>query len=251
MRKKSSARARLFVGSSQESLEYAYAIQENLDDHAEVTVWDQGIFELTKTSLESLVKALDKCDFAVFVFSPTDTVLLRKTKQKVVRDNVIFELGLFMGKLGRDRTFVVVPKGISEFRIPTDLAGVTTGEFNPRRNDKNLKAAFGPFCNKIRAKIKRKPKLIRSQRRPKSRKKAKPTANLQILRASYGHEHDRVDVTKQLHDAVADDKLSLTVGNQIAGDPVPGTVKDLIVAYRHNNKTLEKTVVEGAMLNLP
>ena len=76
--KNNAFRPRLFVGSSHESLDYAYAIQQNLDDDAEVTVWKQGIFQLTKTAVESLIKALDKSDFAVFVFAPNDVLRLRR-----------------------------------------------------------------------------------------------------------------------------------------------------------------------------
>jgi len=38
----------LFVGSESESIEIAYAIQENFERVPEVTVWTQGIFDLSK-----------------------------------------------------------------------------------------------------------------------------------------------------------------------------------------------------------
>ena len=136
-------RPRLFIGSSNESLDYAYAIQQNLEDDTEVTVWKNGIFQLTKTAVESLIKALDKSDFAVFVFAPNDVLRLRKKNFAAVRDNVIFELGLFVGKIGRTRTFVVAPKGVKQLRIPTDLAGLTLGQFDARRKDKNLELRLG------------------------------------------------------------------------------------------------------------
>ena len=59
MQKKKMVRPRLFIGSSTESLKYSYAIQEELEDSAEVTVWTQGIFKLTKTSIQSLIMALE------------------------------------------------------------------------------------------------------------------------------------------------------------------------------------------------
>ena len=47
------------------------AIQANLDDYAEVTVWSQGVFQLADTAIGALVRALGRTDFAVFVFAPT------------------------------------------------------------------------------------------------------------------------------------------------------------------------------------
>ncbi|OCK50626.1 hypothetical protein BA768_19550 [Chryseobacterium sp. CBo1] len=66
---------RLFIGSSKESLDVAYSIQESLNYDANCTVWTQGIFQLNKTSLDSLIKALDNFDFAIFVFKPDDVTM--------------------------------------------------------------------------------------------------------------------------------------------------------------------------------
>ena len=84
---------RLFVASSTESIDIAYAVQENLDHEMEVTVWTQGIFELSKTALESLYKMAEKVDAAAFVFSPHDEAFVRGKMKPAVRDNVVFELG--------------------------------------------------------------------------------------------------------------------------------------------------------------
>ena len=143
---------KLFIGSSVEGLNVAYAIQQNLTHDAEATVWDQGVFELSKTTIESLINVVDVVDFGIFVFSPDDTIVMRGNESTTVRDNVLFELGLFVGKLGRDRVFYVVPDG-SSVHIPTDLMGVTPGKYDPNREDKSIQAATGSACNQIRIKI--------------------------------------------------------------------------------------------------
>lgn len=144
---------RIFVGSSKESIDIAYAVQENLEHDAEVTVWDQGILDLSQYTLDSLISALDDFDFGVFIFSPDDVVRIRNDEVVATRDNVIFELGLFVGRLGKERSFIIIPKGTDNFHLPTDLLGITPTMFEPNRQDKNIVAALGPSCNKIRKAI--------------------------------------------------------------------------------------------------
>lgn len=141
---------RLFVGSASESLEVAYAVQEELDRALEVTVWTQGIFQPSRTTMENLTEQPKKFDAALFIFTPDDAAVLSGEPKRVVRDNVIFELGLFVGALGRDQTFILLPRDVTDLHLPSDLAGVTLLEYNHHRQDCNLVAAVGPACNKIK-----------------------------------------------------------------------------------------------------
>lgn len=147
------AKPRVFIGSSVEGLNVAYAVQQNLLHDAEVTVWDQGVFELSKTTIESLSKALQESDFAIFVFSPDDLVKIRSTSSSAVRDNVLFEFGLFVGKLGRDRVYFLTPM-TGELHLPSDLLGVTPGKYEENRSDGSMRAATGAACNQIRIQLK-------------------------------------------------------------------------------------------------
>ena len=143
-------RPKLFIGSSVEGLKVAYAIQENIEHQAEVTVWDQDVFKLSRNTLEELIRLIDLFDFAVFVFGSDDIKIIRGNKISTPRDNVIFELGLFIGTLGINRTFFVLPRDNVKIHLPTDLAGIHSGDYDAARSDGNLKAALGPFCNKLR-----------------------------------------------------------------------------------------------------
>jgi len=143
-------RPRLFIGSSVENLSVANAIQENLEYDANVTVWNQGVFNLSSTTIDDLLKCLDNTDFGIFVFNPEDITNLRDKTFSTVRDNIIFELGLFIGKLDKRRVFYVIPRDNKGLHLPTDLIGLAPGKYDSKREDKNLKAALGPFCNQVR-----------------------------------------------------------------------------------------------------
>lgn len=143
---------RVFIGSSVEGLNVAYAVQQNLLHDAEVTVWDQGVFALSKTTIESLSKALQESDFAVFVFSPDDLVKIRSTTSSAIRDNVLFEFGLFIGKLGRERVYFLTPM-TGDLHLPSDLLGITPGKYEESRSDGSMQAATGAACNQIRTQM--------------------------------------------------------------------------------------------------
>jgi predicted nucleotide-binding protein len=140
-------RPEVFVGSSAEGLSIAEAIQVNLDHEYEVTPWSQDDW-LGKSPLEALVRAAATVDFAVLVLTPDDLVMKREKGGQQPRDNVLFELGLFMGKLGRERTFIVHERG-RPLDWPTDLAGITPATF-ARRADNNMRAALGSVCSQLK-----------------------------------------------------------------------------------------------------
>jgi len=141
---------RLFIGSSVESLRIAYGIQENLDYDAECTVWTQGIFRPTRQALDELVQTLATVDFAAFVFTSEDLATIRGQEHAIVRDNVIFELGLFAGRLGPGRCFMVAPRSNPQMHLPSDLLGLAPLTYDDQRSDGNELAALGAPCNAIR-----------------------------------------------------------------------------------------------------
>lgn len=144
---------KLFIGSSSESKVIAYAVQQELEDDAEITVWSQGIFKLSNNYLEDLIKSLELFDFAILVYSPDDKATIRNRDLTIPRDNVVFETGLFMGRLGKERVYFLRPKNVSDFHILSDLSGISFGTYDSERSDKNFRSAVGPFCNEVRERI--------------------------------------------------------------------------------------------------
>lgn len=142
------AKPLIFVGSSTEGLNVARAIQINLRDAAEVVVWDQGPFALSKTYIESLEELLHQADFAVFVFTADDISIARNRPSYAPRDNVLIEAGLFMGRKGRERTFLVCEGGV-DIKVPSDLDGVALATYQASdRTD--AEAWVGPASTQIR-----------------------------------------------------------------------------------------------------
>lgn len=143
----------LFIGSSKEALEVARALQAELDGDCEPTVWDQGVFSPGNATLTDLYDRASRSDFAALVLTPDDVVRSRGRQVEAARDNVVFELGLFMGALGPRRVFIVRPRN-QRLWLPTDLAGITTCEYNARRRDGDVRAAIGVAAGTIRRRIK-------------------------------------------------------------------------------------------------
>jgi predicted nucleotide-binding protein len=141
-------RPRVFIGSSTEGLPVAEGIQVGLDHAAECTIWNQAVFGLSSTTIETIVDAAAGFDFAVLILTPDDTTTRRGKSADSPRDNLIFELGLFTGILGRARTFLVYPRDTNIY-MPSDLAGVTAATY-AERSDGNLEAAVGPVCTRIK-----------------------------------------------------------------------------------------------------
>jgi hypothetical protein len=146
-------RPALFVGSSSEGLRIAEAVQVVLDPVCEVELWTQGTFGLTQGTLESLVMALSRFDFALLVLTADDMTVSRGTEKATARDNVLFELGLFIGSLSRDRTFILHDR-TNPPALPSDLAGITAATFAPHISG-NLEAALGAPCARIRTSVER------------------------------------------------------------------------------------------------
>lgn len=141
---------KVFIGCSTSSINIAKDIQRELSDVSQVKIWNEGTFQLGQGNLGSLMKALDNFDFAILILTPDDKLVSDKNIMMSPRDNVIFELGLFMGRLGRNRAFVVMKEDQS-IKVPSDLNGIIFGMLSDC--DEPSDESISSVCNKIRTQI--------------------------------------------------------------------------------------------------
>jgi hypothetical protein len=149
-----SSRPSMFVGSSKEGLAIAKAFQQNLDRECEIAIWCQGVFGLGGGTLETLLNRVKKFDFGVFILTADDITFSRVTEQPSPRDNVLLELGMFLGTLGRERTFIIHEREV-DLKLPSDLVGgLTPATFEPH-SDGNLQAALGACSTSVENEIRK------------------------------------------------------------------------------------------------
>ena len=151
--KHTSSKIRVFIISSAESLEVARLIVNGLQhDSFDVILWAEGVFKVTNYTLQTLEDEVDQADFAIAIAHGDDVAEIRNGTWPIPRDNVIFELGLFMGRLGRSRAILMEPRG-EKVKLPSDLAGVTTIGYQ-HAPGKDEQAKISPAVNAIRSYIK-------------------------------------------------------------------------------------------------
>ncbi len=119
---------KVFIGSSSEGLSAAKALLACLEEEqVDAVLWKDAGFGLSTTPIESLEAILTDYSFGVFIFTKDDQVVFRNEEMNVPRDNVVFELGLWLGHWGRSNCAIVSEKG-SDLKLPSDLSGLIAGE---------------------------------------------------------------------------------------------------------------------------
>lgn len=137
---------KLFIGSSKEGLDVAKILKDKVDSECgtwiETEIWNEGnVFSLNKNALDSLLKAARKFEYGVLVASKDDIAVSRGVTKGVPRDNVLLEMGMFLGSLGLTRAFLMVEE---DTKLPSDYNGVTLPFY-----DKNTAGSVEAAIKKI------------------------------------------------------------------------------------------------------
>jgi predicted nucleotide-binding protein len=143
---------KIFVISSKEGIEVAREVRKNLDgDDMQVHLWDHDTFMISDYPISSLEDAIERCDFTIAVAQADDVLITREETHKVPRDNVHFEYGISVGRLGRDRSFLLV-RADTKVKLASDLAGLTTLRYQGDEKDK-MKRTVAKACDVARERI--------------------------------------------------------------------------------------------------
>jgi CRP/FNR family cyclic AMP-dependent transcriptional regulator len=138
----------LFIGCSREGLSLAREIEEQYKhDAISVRIWTTGVFTTGGITYDDLLRQAKEVDFGLLIVTPDDRVRSRSNDYDAPRDNIVFELGLFMDRLGRDRAFMLREYGL-DLKIPTDLLGITPLTYV--NSGHALYQQLGPACNELR-----------------------------------------------------------------------------------------------------
>ena len=144
---------RIFIASSSENLHVVHALCAVLGRTRKKTfridpaAWDQGTFKLSATYIESLEEEMDKADLSVLVLTPNDVTRIRDEEVLTPRDNALLELGLFMGRLHRERCYMLYERD-DKPKLPTDLLGVGAATYQ-KSDLAGLEKALSPACQKM------------------------------------------------------------------------------------------------------
>jgi CRP-like cAMP-binding protein len=82
--------------------------------------WANDQAEMASDMVDALESLVAGTDFVLLAVGPVDDLATRLTPAYTLKEKLSFELGLFVGFLGRSRVFVAVPSGLERL-LPTGL----------------------------------------------------------------------------------------------------------------------------------
>jgi predicted nucleotide-binding protein/hypoxanthine phosphoribosyltransferase len=139
----------IFLASSSESVEILHKIAELIKTcGGKPLLWTEA-FPVGEFQLESLLKTSRKVDGALVLACADDKLLRRGEPAWTPRDNIVFEMGLFVSALSPSRVALVsVKSGKAKPIFPTDLAGLTYLHYDvkkPEQNEEHIRRWMSSF----------------------------------------------------------------------------------------------------------
>ncbi len=119
----------IFIASSGRTLVLAEKLRDELrTNFADPILWsEESRSQPSATIIEMLETAAKRYDFAVIILARDDVLTSAQGSILKARDNCVFEAGLFMSAIGRERCFLVTSGNSQD--LPSDLRGVISIAF--------------------------------------------------------------------------------------------------------------------------
>lgn len=147
----------IIIFSSKKSLPVAEGIRDNLQDVFHPELWTEGLFDEHNTiPLWVFLKKLMCYDCAAVVLGDDD---VRQKEglgddELVPRDNVIFELGAAMARMGPQKTFIFTPADKNVI-LPSYFRGVMVKRYRHETGARgDYKASTGSACGDVKRHLK-------------------------------------------------------------------------------------------------
>lgn len=118
----------IFIGSSGNGIDAAKIVKSELSALGDAYLWSESdLWEPNDSTFDNLLRMSGYFDFGVFVATADDLTLTSKGEYNFeARDNVILEMALFVGALGKKKSFLLIENGVDK---PSDFLGIFMPEF--------------------------------------------------------------------------------------------------------------------------
>jgi len=122
---------KVFVASSTEAKKIKQYVMKILEDNYIDPVDWKEINQIGEYGLETLLNTSSEVDGAIIIATCDDKIWCRDEEKIIPRDNILFEMGLFIKALGRKHAPLVFVQNDKEEwpEIPTDILGLNTVRF--------------------------------------------------------------------------------------------------------------------------
>lgn len=144
----------VFIGAASEQDSLAAALETGLGARGLVIArrWDHvvKVENSGQTTIEALTSAVRAYDFGAFILAKDDIIVMKGREIGTARANVVFEAGLFIGRLGREHVFLFGPDNFEADSL-SDIGGVALKRWNT--NDASPNSAISAAATACRDEI--------------------------------------------------------------------------------------------------
>jgi hypothetical protein len=125
---------KVYIAHSNEASDLARSLISELYSYASCET-HKDAFKHGVSFVDNVLEVARTFDFAAVLLTPDDMVTSREVRMSAPRDNLIFEAGLFYGVLGAQRTFLLVPENCRDFKLPSNINGISFIQYDHSRQN--------------------------------------------------------------------------------------------------------------------